>query len=343
MSDAYPVANLEFGEIKMSEYIADISDLALLLKANEEYIKGGILTPSLPEGSDLPLNTIIQLTEAVPGTDGNGTAFIAGHFYQYSNATGTPNWYDVTDGVTRIKRTGYGCYYTIDSQHVKCVWSDPVSDADDNEWVKSELYLVYVDTNGMTQYELMYTELDFNDCSKKDGVVVDVGDGIDTSKCKFVVRYYFEDTTTYSSITLPTVTSIAGSRAFSAFQSDWGENDPNNASFIKNRPVLIRRIWCEGNDVYVDSDDPSIRDRISIDEHGNIWLDNLTSVKIGRVHNYPDTDGSELQPVATINPGTTVWNEETIIAKLNELATANNTLIGVVTALLNAGKPVTEP
>ena len=343
MSDAYPVANLEFGEIKMSEYIADISDLALLLKANEEYIKGGILTPSLPEGSDLPLNTIIQLTEAVPGTDGNGNAFIAGHFYQYSNTTGTPNWYDVTEGVTRIKRTGYGCYYTIDSQHVKCIWSDPVSDADDNEWVKSELYLVYVDTNGMTQYELMYTELVFNSCSETNGIVINVGDGIDTSKSKFVVRYYFEDTTTYSSITLPPVINIAGSSVFSAFQSDWMESDPNNASFIKNRPVLIRRIWCEGNDVYVDSDDPSIRDRISIDEHGNVWLDNLTSVKIGRVNNYPDTDGSELQTVDTIDPGTSVWNEEAIIAKLNELATANNTLIGVVTALLNAGKPVTEP
>ena len=343
MSDAYPVANLEFGEIKMSEYIADISDLALLLKANEEYIKGGILTPSLPEGSDLPLNTIIQLTEAVPGTDGNGNAFIAGHFYQYVNTTGTPNWYDVTEGVTRIKRTGYGCYYTIDSQHVKCVWSDPVSDADDNEWVKSELYLVYVDTNGMTQYELMYTELDFNDCSKKDGIVIDVSDGIDVSKSKFVVRYYFEDTTTYSSITLPPVTNIARSSAFSIFQSDWAESDPNNASFIQNKPVLIRRIWCEGNDVYVDSDDPSIRDRISLDEHGNIWLDNLQSIKIGRVNNYPDTDGSELQTVDLVDTETFVWREEDIISKLNTLATAYNTLVSVVTALLNAGKPTTEP
>ena len=226
---------------------------------------------------------------------------------------------------------------------MKCIWSDPVSDADDNEWVKSELYLVYADTNGMTQYELMYTELAFNSCSETDGIVINVGDGIDTSKSKFVVRYYFEDTTTYSSITLPPVTNIAGSSVFSAFQSDWMESDPNNASFIQNRPVLIRRIWCEGNDVYVDSDDPSIRDRISIDEHGNVWLDNLTSFKIGRVNNYPDTDGSELQTVDTIDPSTSAWNEETIVAKLNELATANNTLIGVVTALLNAGKPVTEP
>lgn len=210
MSDTYPTSNLVFGNVKMHENIADVSDLALLLKANEEYSRGGIVTASLPEGADLVLNTVIQLTEKVEGHDGDGNEFAAGHYYQYTDSKGTPAWYDITEGVNRVKHTGYGYFYKIDDTHVKCIWTDPVNDEDENGWNGSELYCVYEDNGGAEQYELLYTETSdrFYEVAIKDGVVIELSDDLDLDKCVFVVRYKFEDTTAYSSVTLAPVTSL---------------------------------------------------------------------------------------------------------------------------------------
>ncbi len=210
MSDTYPTSNLVFGNVKMHENIADVSDLALLLKANEEYSKGGIVTASLPEGADLVLNTVIQLTEKVEGRDGDGNEFAAGHYYQYTDSKGTPAWYDITEGVNKVKHTGYGYFYKIDDTHVKCIWTDPVNDEDENGWNGSELYCVYEDNGGVEQYELLYTETSdrFYEVAIKDGVVIELSDDLDLDKCVFVVRYKFEDTTSYSSVTLAPITSL---------------------------------------------------------------------------------------------------------------------------------------
>ena len=215
MSGTYPTSNIVFGNVKMHENIADVSDLALLLKANEEYSIGGIVTASLPEGADLVLNTVIQLTEKVEGHDGDGNEFAAGHYYQYTDSKGTPAWYDITEGVNRVKHTGYGYFYKIDDTHVKCVWTDPVNDEDENGWNGSELYCVYEDNGGAEQYELLYTETSdrFYEVAIKDGVVIELSDDLDLNKCAFVVRYKFEDTTSYSSIALAPITSIELSNA----------------------------------------------------------------------------------------------------------------------------------
>lgn len=208
MSDTYPVGNLVFGDIKMHETIADISDIALLLKANDTYTNGGITTASLPTGSDLVLNTVVQLTEKVSGQDGDGKEFVAGHYYQYTNSKGSPAWYDITDGVTKIKHSGYGYFYEIDDSHIKCIWSDPVTDEDENGWIGSDLYLVHEGTDGVAQYELLYSETKFYEVAGKDGIVIEISDNFDSKNCAFVVRYRFEDTSSYSSITLAPVTSL---------------------------------------------------------------------------------------------------------------------------------------
>ena len=210
MSNAYPVENIVFGNVKMHENIADVSDLALLLKANETYSNGGITTASLPEGADLVLNTVVQLTEKVEGYDGDGNEFVAGHYYQYTDSKGTPAWYDVTDGINKVKHAGYGYFYKIDETHVKCIWTDPVNDEDGNGWNGSELYCVYEDNGGVAQYELLYSEAadKFYEVANKDGIAIELSDDLDADKCIFVVRYKFEDTTAYSSVTLAPVTSI---------------------------------------------------------------------------------------------------------------------------------------
>jgi len=208
MSDTVPSDNLLFGEVTMGSKISDISDLALLLKRNEEYVRDSISTPSLPVGDDVAVNTIVQLTDSVDGTDGNGDPFVAGHYYQYLDIIGSPAWYDITAGFNRVTTSGSGYYSFIDDSHVTFVWSDPEHDTSSIPWTKTEILLVYEDSIGESQTETIYSSNIFNECADKGGITVTIDDEyVVSSGCKFVAKYYFGKTASYTTVVLEELTT----------------------------------------------------------------------------------------------------------------------------------------
>ena len=267
-----------FGETQMGSYIADIGDLSNTLR-------GALGVTEFPE--DPTVGTIVQLEQNIVDS---GITYISGHYYQYLSVDDVLKWVDVTAYINKVKTVGFGYYYWLeDSRQVTFVWTDPVSNEDGHNWIGTKVLIV--DRNSDTEEILTETTV-YNRCvTESGGVTITLDDdGIDIADLDFVAEYSFSDGTS-SRYTFQKVTDLAGDTpSVVGFQADWAEQNPNNVSYIRNKPLLIRKIYLsDNNELMVVTDDPVLSNRIRLTSDGELVIDGVVTVNLGNMSSIAET------------------------------------------------------
>lgn len=143
-----------------------------------------------------------------------------------------------------------------------------------NPWVKSEVYLA--DVNGIRvegETELISTDIHNQYCNDGCGVtnprlnVKDISDNF-----KFILRVFFKDGSHVDSCFQPF--QLSSNVNTLGFQSDWNCNNEKCMDFIRNKPLLLRKLIINNDgDLIAFADDPATLQRLYIDADGYLILD----------------------------------------------------------------------
>ena len=328
-----------FGKTAMSASIADVTDIAGIVKVVE----------SIPETS--PHYDIVQLVRPQEG-------YVEGHFYMYAeNQDETWGWVDISDRIPTGQQTGYG-HYLLAGNRMFLVWADPAGTPDD-EWVRSEIWSRNTGTDDGADGEDLLLTTDVHNQYSTDGTYITIEEAEVVGR-RFFVKSFFESgaVTENELVALPCNLSSM----IASYQSDWLQNNKENISYIRNRPLLIRKVAISPQgDLLVYTDDKSMADKLELRD-GNLILKDIEEYNLGRVASQTSTykalpDGvtrlyllrrlnalnllfggsAEVDPdipnksTAKINPISTTeeWTELAIVNKINELVDKVNEFLSL--------------
>ena len=328
-----------FGQTPMSATIADVTDIAGIVKVVE-------VMPENPPHFD-----VVQLVNPQEG-------YIEGHFYMYAEQQDeTWAWVDISDRIPTGQKTGYG-HYLIAGNRMFLIWADPAGTSDD-AWVKSEIWSRNTGSDDGTDGEDLLLDSDVPNQYSSDGTYITIEEA-EIEDRRFFLKSYFES----GAITEIELTSLPRnlSSMIASWQSDWLQNNKENISYIRNRPLLIRKIAISPTgDLLVYSDDKSVADKLEI-RNGDLILKDAEEYNLGRVATAPSSykalpDGvtrlyllrrlnainvllggsADLDPdvpsksTAKINKIDTTadWTEASIVNKINELVDKVNEFLSL--------------
>ena len=328
-----------FGQTPMSAPIADATDIAGIVKVVE-------VMPENPPHFD-----VVQLVNPQEG-------YIEGHFYMYAEQQDeTWTWVDISDRIPTGQQTGYG-HYLIAGNRMFLIWADPAGTASD-AWVRSEVWSRNTGTDDGADGEDMWLNSDVPNQYSSDGTYITVEEA-EIQNRRFFLKSYFES----GAITEIELTSLPRNLTsmIAAWQSDWLQNNKENISYIRNRPLLIRKaVISPQGDLLIYTDDKSMADKLELRD-GNLILKDAEEYNLGRVATAPSSykalpDGvtrlyllrrlnainvllggsADLDPdvpnksTAKINKidTTAAWTEASIVNKINELVDKVNEFLSL--------------
>lgn len=249
-----------FGQTPMSATIADVTDIAGIVKVVE-------VMPENPPQFD-----VVQLVNPQEG-------YIEGHFYMYAEQDdGTWAWVDISDRIPTGQQTGYG-HYLITGNRMFLIWADPAGTSSD-AWVKSEVWSRNTGSDDGADGEDLLLDSDIPNQYSSDGTYITIEEA-EVKDRRFFLKSYFES----GAITEIELTSLRLnlSSMIASWQSDWLQNNKENISYIRNRPLLIRKIEISPTgDLLVYTDDKSVADKLEIRD-GNLFLKDAEEYNLGHV------------------------------------------------------------
>lgn len=255
-----------FGQTPMSATIADATDIAGIVKVVE-------VMPENPPHFD-----VVQLINPQDG-------YIEGHFYMYAEQQDeTWAWVDISDRIPTGQQTGYG-HYLIAGNRMFLIWADPAGTSDD-AWVKSEIWSRNTGSDNGTDGEDLLLDSDVPNQYSSDGTYITIEEA-EVENRRFFLKSYFESgaTTEIELTSLPRNLSSM----IASWQSDWLQNNKENISYIRNRPLLIRKIAISPTgDLLVYSDDRSVADKLEL-RNGNLILKDAEEYNLGHVATAPSS------------------------------------------------------
>ena len=328
-----------FGQTPMSASIADATDIAGIVKVVE-------VMPENPPHFD-----VVQLVNPQEG-------YIEGHFYMYAEQQDeTWAWVDISDRIPTGQQTGYG-HYLIAGNRLFLIWADPAGTASDG-WVKSEVWSRNVGSDGGADGEDLLLDSDVPNQYSSDGTYITIEEAEITGR-RFFLKSYFES----GAVTEIELTSLPRnlSSMIAAWQSDWLQNNPENISYIRNRPLLVRKVEINAEgELIVYTDDKSMADKLEIRD-GNLILKDVEEYNLGKVTgnistykalpdgvtrlyllrrlnainllfggsaevdpDIPNKSTSKIDKIAT----TAEWTEANIVAKINEIVDKVNEFLSL--------------
>lgn len=250
-----------FGKTAMSASIADVTDIAGIVKVVE----------SIPETS--PHYDIVQLVRPQEG-------YVEGHFYMYAeNQDETWGWVDISDRIPTGQQTGYG-HYLLAGNRMFLVWADPAGTPDD-EWVRSEIWSRNTGTDDGADGEDLLLTTDVHNQYSTDGTYITIEEAEVVGR-RFFVKSFFESgaVTENELVALPCNLSSM----IASYQADWLQNNKDNIAYIRNKPLLIRKVELSpSGDLLVYTDDTSVKDLLEIDNDGNLILKDVGTYNLGKV------------------------------------------------------------
>ena len=249
-----------FGQTPMSAPIADATDIAGIVKVVE-------VMPENPPHFD-----VVQLVNPQEG-------YIEGHFYMYAEQQDeTWAWVDISDRIPTGQQTGYG-HYLIAGNRMFLIWADPAGTSED-AWVKSEIWSRNTGSDDGTDGEDLLLESDIPNQYSDDGTYITIEEA-EVQNRRFFLKSYFESgaTTEIELTSLPRNLSSM----IASWQSDWLQNNKENISYIRNRPLLIRKVAISPQgDLLVYTDDKSMADKLELRD-GNLILKDIEEYNLGQV------------------------------------------------------------
>lgn len=328
-----------FGQTPMSATIADATDIAGIVKVVE-------VMPENPPHFD-----VVQLVNPQDG-------YIEGHFYMYAEQQdGTWAWVDISDRIPTGQQTGYG-HYLLTGNRMFLIWADPAGTSTD-AWVKSEIWSRNTGSDDGADGEDLLLDSDIPNQYSSDGTYITIEEA-EVKDRRFFLKSHFES----GAITEIELTSLHLnlSSMIASWQSDWLQNNKENIAYIRNRPLLIRKIEISPTgDLLVYTDDKSVADKLEI-RNGDLILKDAKEYNLGHVaaprSSYkalpdgvtrlvllrrlnainvllggsadldPDVPNQPTDKIYKIDP-TGSWSEEDIIDKINEIVDKVNEFLSL--------------